>query len=237
MESKKKLGDFDTLKSLTIVNGLLTNLTPIRVGLGREPPLEASADVAVLRMRIDGRLVPYIPGSSLKGVFRSFIEQLARSTDSNIHEPWDFKAMEEEAKTGKPCVACGIFGSTELASHVRIYDAYPSKDREPLIRLKTGVVIDREFQGARPGLLYTEEIVEPSYDWRFRMDIFNIPFPGTNDERSKYLSELFDTLKKLGLQVGARKSVGMGLMILKEASYKTYVLENGALKVVADGVI
>lgn len=230
---KKKIGDFDILTRLTIVKGILVNLTPIRVGVGRESPLGAAADIAVLKIRHNGREAPYIPGSSLKGVFRSFVEMLARSRNHNIHDPWEFEIMKQEAKNCSPCIVCSIFGSTELASHIRIYDALPASNTEPIIRLKTGVVIDREFRGARPGLLYTEEIIEPGYEWQFRMDIINIPFPDENDDRSKFLMELFKTLKTLGLQVGARRSIGMGLMKLKDAHYTAYVLRNGS--VVEDG--
>lgn len=226
---KKKIGDFDVLKRLTIVNGSLVNLTPVRVGVGRESPLGAAADIAVLKIRYNGMDIPYIPGSSLKGVFRSFVEMLARSRGQEIHDPWEFNIMSQEAENGNPCVVCGIFGSTELASHVRVYDALPVSTTGPMIRLKTGVVIDRDFQGARPGLLYTEEIVEPGYEWKFRMDIINIPFPDEDDERSKYLLELFRMLKTLGLHVGARRSVGMGLMKLKEAHYRVYRVKDGSV--------
>lgn len=226
---KKKIGDFHTLSRYTIVEGRLVNLTPLRVGVGREPPLGAAADIAVLKIRHNNMDVPYIPGSSLKGLFRSFVEMLARSQNNNIHDPWDFETMKHEAESCNLCIVCNIFGSTELASHIKVYDALPASNTTPVTRLKTGVVIDREFQGARPGLLYTEENVEPGYEWQFRMDIINIPFPDENNEYSKYLMALVKTLKTLGLQVGARRSIGMGLMKLKDVRYTAYIIKNGSL--------
>ncbi|MEM1674834.1 MAG: hypothetical protein QXI56_08200 [Candidatus Bathyarchaeia archaeon] len=40
-----------------------------------------------------------------------------------------------------------------------------------------------------------------------------------------------------GLQVGARKSVGAGLVKLKEAKWKTYRLENGRFKLLCEGAL
>ncbi|GBC69758.1 hypothetical protein HRbin01_01462 [archaeon HR01] len=224
--------DFDRIRRLTIVEGALVNETPLRVGVGREAPLGSPVELAVITMKVNGRRRPYIPGSSLKGVFRSFIEQLARSSYPQLHDPWQFNDVENEEKDGF-CVVCAIFGNKQVASHVRIYDAMPQS--EPSISIRTGVGINREFQAVEPEVYYTEEFVNPGSKWKFRMDILNIEFPGEGDERSRYLRELFTTLKTVGLQVGARRSVGMGLIKLVDAKYKTYSIVDGALKLIDDG--
>ncbi|MCX8205465.1 MAG: hypothetical protein N3H31_07445 [Candidatus Nezhaarchaeota archaeon] len=41
-----------------------------------------------------------------------------------VRSPWCFEAMAKEAKEGSFCAVRGVFGSTELMSHVRIYDAW-----------------------------------------------------------------------------------------------------------------
>jgi CRISPR/Cas system CSM-associated protein Csm3 (group 7 of RAMP superfamily) len=152
----QSFADFDRLEVLTRVTGSLVNLTPLRVGVGREPPLGSAVDIAPLRVRFaDGGEKPYIPGSSLKGVLRSLAEAILRAQDRHVHDPWDFEALDEEAESGSFCLICGIFGSTKLASHVRVYDAYP--DGEASTFVKTGVGINRDFRGVQPGILYTEE--------------------------------------------------------------------------------
>jgi len=54
-----------------VFEGYLVADSPLRIGVGREAPLGSAAHLAVLRIKLNGKLVPYIPGSSLKGVFRS----------------------------------------------------------------------------------------------------------------------------------------------------------------------
>ena len=226
--------DFDRIKILTIIEGTLVNTTPIRIGVGEQPPLETTVDLAVYR--VNG--IPCIPGSSLKGVFRSFIESLAMSLGYAIHDPWDDVKIKQEAKTMKFCPICCIFGSTEIASHVRIYDAFPTTVAQTF--LKTSVSIDREFGGARPGLLFTEELVNPGTRWNFRMDVINIeifPHPNRDDPRAVLIRALINTLTSLGLNVGARKTVGYGLIKLEKGRWTIYSFEDGEVRKKREGSI
>jgi len=131
--------DLDRLEVLTVITGRLVNETPLRVGVGKEeleerqPLLGSAVDIAPITIRFaDGRSVPYIPGSSMKGVLRSLAEAMVRAQGKDdVHSPWDFGEkgkIEEEAESGNYCIICGTFGSTKLASHVRVYDAYPETD-------------------------------------------------------------------------------------------------------------
>jgi len=228
--------DFDRLEVLTIIRGTLINETPLRVGVGREAPLGSPVDLAVLRVRLaGGEAVPVIPGSSLKGVLRSLAESIARASGYPVHSPWDFSKAEEEAKEGKFCVICGLFGSTELASHVRIYDAYPLDGAAPTFT-KTGVGISRDFQGIQPGILYTEEFVTPRVRWGFRMDVINVRvFPEPADERGRLLRQVIDLLSRGLVQVGARKTVGCGLVRLEKARYEVYEVREGLLVKTSEG--
>ncbi|MEM0444295.1 MAG: RAMP superfamily CRISPR-associated protein [Candidatus Caldarchaeum sp.] len=236
MSSKHPYLDFDQLKSITKITGTLINTSPLRVGVGREPPLGSAVDAAVLRLKQPQADVPYIPGSSLKGIFRTYIEQIAMSVSNNVHPPWAPPESEIDKRNPSPCDICGIFGNTRVASHVRIYDSLPSTNPKTLV--KTGVSIDRDFGGQKPGLLYTEEFVPPMVEWIFRMDIINIEFPADRtpeDRRVALLNTLFQTLKQEGLHVGARKSVGAGIIKLKEATWVRYKPENGFLEKKGEG--
>ncbi|MGQ9690650.1 MAG: RAMP superfamily CRISPR-associated protein [Thermoproteota archaeon] len=227
--------DFDVLKSITRIEGELVNETPLRIGVGREPPLGAPVDLAVYR--VNG--VPCIPGSSLKGIFRSLTESLAISIGISVHSPWDSKKIEQEAKDLDFCPVCGIFGSTEIASHIRVYDAYP-KDRASHTFIKTGISIDREFGSVRPGALFMEECVVPNTIWFFKMDVLNIiflPEPDKEDIRARLLKDLFDYLINLGMSVGARKSVGEGFIKLRKAKWYVYSLKEGKLAILFEGVL
>ena len=226
--------DFHKLNVFIRIDGFLINETPLRIGAGEVPPLGSTADAVVYM--VNGR--PCIPGSSLKGLFRSYLELIASSMGFKVHDPWDEQAIKEEVNDGKFCPICGIFGNTELASHVRIYDSYP-KDGVFHKFQKTGIAIDRVFGSVRPGLgPFIEELISPKTKWTFRMDIINIdlyPEKPTNDDRVKLLKNLFQTLTSVGLNIGARKSVGCGLIRLEEAKWHKYKLSDGFLKMIGEG--
>ena len=228
--------DFNKLEVFTRISGNLVNQTPLRVGAGREPPLGSAVDLAPLTVRCaDGRTMPFIPGSSLKGALRSLAEAIMRGQGVPVHSPWGSE-VDEEAESGNYCVICGIFGSTKLASHVRIYDAYP-EDKAPLF-VKTGVGINREFRGAQPGVLYTEQLVAPGLRWRFMMEGVNIRiFPEPGDERGRLLRQVIDLLTRGMVQVGARKTIGYGLVKLVEGRYEVYEVKDGVLSKTIEGGI
>jgi len=221
--------DFHVLSLFTKITGILVNGTPLRIGAGGEPPIGAPVDTAVYR--VNGK--PVIPGSSLKGAFRSFIESVAASMGLRVHDPWDRKAVEDEAENNDFCIVCGIFGNTELASHVRIYDAVPLSEARTFT--KTGVGIDRDFGGVKPGILFTEEFICPGLEWSFRMDVYNIkifpePVDEGEDKRGRILRILLDTLRSTGINIGARKSVGCGLIRLKKLEWEVYTIKDFELK-------
>jgi CRISPR-associated RAMP protein (TIGR02581 family) len=240
--------DLDRLEVLTVITGRLVNETPLRVGVGKEeleerqPLLGSAVDIAPITIRFaDGRSVPYIPGSSMKGVLRSLAEAMVRAQGKDdVHSPWDFGEkgkkgkIEEEAESGNYCIICGTFGSTKLASHVRVYDAYPETD--VLTFVKTSVGINREFRGAHHGILYTEQQVIPHVRWSFRMDVINVRvFPEPQDERGKLLRSLIGMLVDGMVQVGARRTLGYGRLRLEKGSYRVYEVEGGRLVKKAEG--
>ncbi len=228
--------DFDKIHSIVDLNGVITNLSPLRVGTGREANLEAATDLSVYR--VGEKIV--IPGSSIKGMLRSFAESLLRAQGVNIHDPWEFVKISEEFKKkdgeNKPCVICGLFGSTELASHITVFDAIPLE--KPSLIYKTGIAIDRDFAAVRPGVLYQEELIPPNIHWELHIRLTNIPFPPDGrDERAILLSQVLKTWKDLGLQIGARKSVGAGLTRLEKCHWKRYAVRNGTIDLESEGEI
>lgn len=229
--------DFGLISRLTSINGILINETPLRVGVGREPPLGSPVDIAIYR--VNGK--PCIPGSSLKGVLRSLAETHAKSKGVNVHDPWEDDAAEREEKEGNFCEICGIFGNTRLASHIRIYDSTPKDPMNAKVFYKYGIAIDRDFETVRSGLgPFVEEFVEPGLEWTFGMDILNIevfPEPKKDDLRGLIIRDLLDMMHTFGVQIGARKSIGAGLIRLKEAKWKVYYLKDGKFKLSCEGAL
>ncbi|MEM4468849.1 MAG: CRISPR-associated RAMP protein Csx7 [Candidatus Nezhaarchaeales archaeon] len=150
----------------TMIDGYIVNVEPLRVGAGREPPLGALADLVALRVKYGGVDLPYIPGSSLKGVFRSYATLLARhsglkactglpkETCGDLEEVEGKKKLndyinylmengksEDALKTfyERACLMCKIFGSTRYMSKVSFSDAYPVDESGNVIDVKTGI--------------------------------------------------------------------------------------------------
>lgn len=70
---------FDKFQSRLNLEGKVETLTAIRIGAGRSTS-PVSADLPVVR---DAANFPYIPGSSFKGVLRSYIESILRGLTNN----------------------------------------------------------------------------------------------------------------------------------------------------------
>jgi CRISPR-associated RAMP protein (TIGR02581 family) len=89
-EQKQILHCTDTLKPLdvlqqrTIITGTLQCKTGLRIGSAKDSS-GVRSDLPVLR---DANQLPYIPGSSFKGVLRSTVEALVRATHLDPQRTW-----------------------------------------------------------------------------------------------------------------------------------------------------
>jgi CRISPR-associated protein Csm3 len=151
----------------TVLEGFLVNDSPIRVGAGRESPLGSIVDLAVVRISIGGKVTPYIPGSSLKGIFRSTSELIARTKGINVcsglskntcmdrrypeghseerlHEA--VQRLLRERRTEEAinkfhkytCLLCKIYGAPLFTGHVEFSDAYPIRDDGTILEVPIG---------------------------------------------------------------------------------------------------
>jgi hypothetical protein len=107
-------------------------LSPVHIGSG----LFELVDGQVVRAFIkrDGQWI--IPGSSLKGVFRSIAEAISASciskTRASYRElPW--KELEECDDPDQLCVCCRIFGSLRYVGRVRFTDALPFEQTPTIV--------------------------------------------------------------------------------------------------------
>jgi len=150
-----------------VLEGYLVTESPLRIGVGRESPLGSAVDLAVLRMNLNGKLVPYIPGSSLKGVFRSTAIQLAnrkgltvcsglsKGTCMDLRYPeFDGKTLlekiQEEIRNRnyrraiqlfheKACLLCKVFGAPSFTGHSEFNDSYPINEKGEVQDAPVGV--------------------------------------------------------------------------------------------------
>ncbi len=125
---------------------------PWRTGSGEEPH-----DQLIPIFRVAG--APVLPGTGLKGLFRSRAEYILRSVEAN-------PAPCQNQQCGT-CWTCQVFGSgggqdvtstsVGVRSSIRISDAAVV---DPVETCRTHIAIDRFTGGVLPGALYTMEALE-----------------------------------------------------------------------------
>ena len=115
-----------------------------------------------------------------------------------------------------PCIICRIFGNTELASHIYIYDSYPAKEliNKVTALSRTRVAIDRFRNASRSGALFTYEYIPQGYRWDFKMRIINIDILKGSGKEVNLLRSVIKYMTTHGLVVGSMKTVGHGLLRL-----------------------
>jgi CRISPR-associated protein Csm3 len=199
--------------------------TAWRIGSGREGP---TSDLGVL---LDAQGLPLLPGSSLKGKLRSTCEALAsalglsaclldseasgRPCASDVE--W-FKRHRQEHQQAirqgpsallrwietHTCDVCKLFGSPVQAARLRVSDGRLERFDPAAIRVRDGVVLDRDSHTAVDGLKYDYETVAAGTTFRIRVELDN---PTPQDE-GLFGAALFDW--HAGSMLGGFTSRGLG---------------------------
>lgn len=191
------LENFDKLFQKAVITGDLVTKSQIHIGSGEPAELHIQEFISV---EIDGQRIPYLPGSSLKGVFRSIISQ----TFSQNVENYLFGVESLSAKN-----AC--------AAHIKIFDALPIDWKTQPIPLykKPGVAIDRRTGAASPGMLFSIEVLPPEIKFEFRMILENINLEDGTDEISNAIKYLLKELQNGNISIGAKTTGGLGRVQLQ----------------------
>ena len=162
------------LREKVVIRGIIEPLTPLHIGWQRSfDPVESDAPVIK-----DPRGNPYIPGSSFKGILRGFIEGFLGGagikscfpTDNEFcvaKDKWNDQAYILE----NACPVCRVFGSSFMGGKLKIKDM-PVKEEEwheAFLRIRDGVVIDRDSRTARDGGKYDFETVSPGVSFKLEM--------------------------------------------------------------------
>jgi len=221
------------LNELTLVLDL-EPASPLLVKSGREAGADPTLpDMNFVRATPPGGGEPtvFLPGSSLKGTLRSYVEKVLRSVWPEGDHTWCCNPFDDKTSCNrrlkdvksaatrykKACSACRIFGHTGMASHLAFSDAYPVAGKELRIEQRDGVAIDRVTGGVIPGALFTMEIVTRG-TFRATLSLRNFQL--------WQLGLLAVALRDLGagrVPVGFGKSKGLGKMSLSydqaEVSY------------------
>ncbi len=190
-----------------------------------------TTDSPVIR-RVDGQA--FIPGSSLKGAFRSTVEKLAATLsmpnmerdvldtgsdwmkDFNKRrrdedkQPWNEAKTLEKVLQEWPATAL-LFGTPYTASKISFTDAALRDNQEAVIQRRDGVAIDRDSERAVDGLKYDYEVVPPTLRFGFEIVLEN---PNDTDLGLTCLG----VAELLGgfFSVGGKRSSGLGRCLLED---------------------
>jgi CRISPR-associated RAMP protein (TIGR02581 family) len=210
------------------IEGVLVTRTALHIGAGGSGDA-LGTDSPVVRTAAG---LPYIPGSSLKGVLRSAAEALLRGgpfqaarerfwacdilagrADDLCVSHDRIEALRKEHAAGRPlaeavwaesCGICRLFGSLALASRVRFADL-PVRGEAPFTELRNGVGIDRNRELAAPRVLYDFEAVPPETPFELHVTVDN-----PTDEEVGLLLYLFQQMDAGHLTLGGKTSRGLG---------------------------
>jgi CRISPR-associated RAMP protein (TIGR02581 family) len=194
----------------------------------------SGVDMAFVRTYRQGKAEPFIPGSSLKGMFRAHAERICRTLkDQSVCLPYVHPSKEEKAKDpesgqagcgfrmektpkGKvikvpsqdayrlSCPVCKIFGSTSFVGRMAFSDACIKEGTTWALETRDGIAIDRYTGGVAGGAKYDLEVLSRGE--------FTTSFAVRNFERwqlgllSLVLADLGDGL----IRLGSGKSRGLG---------------------------
>ncbi len=129
----------------------------------------------------------YIPGSSLKGVVRGFVEKALRTIDDNTSWRWACATFPDEdgscaKRLGKEensaliykrsCGACRIFGHTRLKGRASFTDLLPVDEVKTEIRY--GVAISRLSHAVAHGPFEMEVAVSGTFEGQLVLENFEI---------------------------------------------------------------
>jgi CRISPR-associated RAMP protein (TIGR02581 family) len=215
--------------------------SPLRIGAGRNVAKLSPVDLPVLLMRIDEKDLPYIPGSSLKGIFRATSEFIARSYGLNVCLMGEGcknsynDDLQGVMKTGdvekiratlsKYCLICKIYGSATFRSHINFEDAYPPEGHIPSRSVKTGIAIDRKSGAVKTGALYQVEFVDPGAVFSQTTSFFNLPNYGIG-----LFTEVVENVNSGFIKIGGFKSRGFGRVLMKPKKLEGFVILGGEYK-------
>ena len=173
---------FDSFDSRLTLIGSLTAETALRIGAGRATGVTGT-DLPVVR---DTLGKPYIPGSSLKGALRAYVESLVRCIKPSRKaacdpvgdkEKWCIESAEgmtDQQVTKKTCLVCSVFGSPWLASKVSIRDLLVDEQVWfGQFEVRNGVAIDRDTETAADKKLYDFEVVPAGTRFNCKLVIEN----------------------------------------------------------------
>jgi len=216
---------FSKLYNEALITFTMETMSPLFIKASEDSTLDPTAAYnTYMAFYKDGKQVPVIPGTSIKGVFRSSAEELIRALGLEpcnvLERPCGRKIGEKLGKEDKKdvkkiyshcCPICKLFGTTTLKSRVYFFDAYV-EEGDYKIGKRTSVGIDRVTGASKRGALFDFEYVEYG---KFKTQIKLKNFFGW---QLKLLFDLFDRVNDGRITFGGLTSKGFGKMKIDDVN-------------------
>lgn len=237
---------FDKFENRTIIQGTLEAIDPIHIGSSEKNSLKPTEiDMSVLKDHLGN---PVIPGSSIKGVIRSYFESVMRSIynndrtkvcnvledtevcTKNIDKKKDDyrKNPNQLAKDiyNQSCEVCRLFGGRELAGKLQFKDC-TFKGVKPTYEHRDGVAIDRDTGTAKNKNKYDFEVVAKGTQFDFYLIAENLD--STQQNQLNFIVELLkgnSVVEGDYLSIGGKTTRGMGRVRLIDTTVTTITAED-----------
>lgn len=167
-----------------------------------------TTDKDVLR---DARGIPFIPGSSLAGVYRSQFKA-GNHKDDAINRVFGYIAKN----TGNGNE------SYELESKIKIYDATACGDDAPIVSVRDCVALD-EYKTARTGCKFDYEVVEPGAEF-----VTFIEMSTRFEDELLYLDAIAKLWSEGSIRLGGKTMRGLGRTEAVEIKCKRFDMSRNA---------
>ncbi|WEU40286.1 MAG: RAMP superfamily CRISPR-associated protein [Candidatus Odinarchaeum yellowstonii] len=207
-----------------VLNITITPKSPLLVKAGGAQVNPALPDMQFVRtFHYEKGETIYIPGSSLKGVFRSYVERILRTLSSdqsktaceitgenNCTKKIVDLMNERELKSWEiyqeSCRVCKLFGNGKLKSRISFLDAYPEGELKTEVRYS--VAISRLLQGVAAGPFEMETVVDGAFKTEIIITNFECWHLGL-------VALAFNGLNSGLVNIGFGKNKGFGRVELK----------------------
>ena len=213
----------------------ITPRSPLLIKSGIFSPNPALPDMQFIRTTTQKGETVFIPGTSLKGVFRSFGEKILRTmgvfacnpVDKNVHPPFCGEKFKNNNTTPSyeiyrnSCPICKIFGHTALKGRLSIQDSFPEQGVKTEVR--QGIAISRLTNAAVKGALFDMEVVvQGEFYTEIFLENFEIWHLGI-------ISLVLEGLNTGLLRIGFGKNRGLGQIEVSVEQFEIQLAQKSSL--------
>jgi len=241
---------YHLFKNRITLSATLKAETALYIGAGQKNFTPMAVQGSLLKNQ---RNEPYIPGSSLKGVLRSFLESVqgeeekakcvscTKDKEKSLSDKTARfnKIQELKAETGREdgdallaeyitansCPACRLFGSGIMAGKLKFADATLLHPEAWMgTELRTGNAIDRDTHTV---VTSTGALFDTEVIPSGTEFSLRIVAENLTQEEAAMFSELLEYFAQGGITVGGRSRAGLGMVSLKEIEVEVSYMEKG----------